>query len=94
MNLQRRDLSALNIGDRFNCYYCAYANSVSRYFQRVVAETERMWCPIRMKARQGFTEHQHHAGFVDRADKRTLEAYYVEFEGGLARGEGARNAAD
>lgn len=85
VNMQRRDLSSLNIVDRFNCHYCSYTHGVLRYVQQIAIETERMWCPIRHKSKKNFSELAHQSEFAESGDKPTLETYYLKYEIGLTR---------
>jgi hypothetical protein len=43
----RHRLGYLNIIEKINCEYCAYANGVLAYFTEVAARTEQHWCPIK-----------------------------------------------
>jgi len=80
MQIKRVGLESLNIVDRLNCYYCSYANGVLRYVQKIAAETERMWCPIRQLQKKNYTEPRHHADFATAGSKDVLEAYYARYE--------------
>lgn len=81
INFNRGKMESLNVIDRFNCHYCSYANGVISYARKIAAETERMWCPIRHKAKKGaFVEPTHHKSFVIRSKKKELESYYKKYE--------------
>ncbi|HNC69643.1 MAG TPA: hypothetical protein PKZ77_04070, partial [Pseudomonadales bacterium] len=43
----RADLPYLNVIERFNCFYCSYANGIAAYAREVAARTEQYWCPIK-----------------------------------------------
>jgi len=80
IQIKRKGLESLNIVDRLNCYYCSYANGVLRYVQKIAAETEKMWCPIRQKLKQGYVEPTHHTGFSESGLKEELLTYYAKYE--------------
>jgi hypothetical protein len=80
MQIRRSGLEALNIVDRLNCYYCSYANGVLRYVQKIAAETERMWCPIRQMQKKNYTPPAHHADFSENGTRESLEQYYARYE--------------
>lgn len=86
IEIKRKGLESLNIVDRLNCYYCSYANGVLRYAQKIAAETEKMWCPIRQKLRQDYCEPAHHAGFSESGSKEALLVYYAKYESRLESG--------
>jgi len=73
----REDLPYLNAIERFNCFYCSYANGVAAYTREVAARTEQYWCPIK-HARRLRAAHEHYPKFFDHGDG---EAYHR----GLAR---------
>jgi hypothetical protein len=37
--------------ERFNCFYCSYANGLCSYLTEVAARTEQHWCPIKHASR-------------------------------------------
>jgi len=80
IQIKRTGLESLNGVDRLNCYYCSYANGVLRYVQKIAAETERMWCPIRQLHKKNYTPPTHHADFADNGTRESLERYYVRYE--------------
>jgi hypothetical protein len=45
--LDRHRLAYLNLIEKLNCLYCAYANGVFAYVTEVAARTEQYWCPIK-----------------------------------------------
>jgi hypothetical protein len=47
----RGGLPYLNLIERFNCFYCSYANGVVAYTREVAACTEQYWCPIKHASR-------------------------------------------
>lgn len=80
IHIPRKGLESLNIVDRLNCYYCSYANGVLRYTQKIAAETEKMWCPIRQRLKPGYQEPSHHTDFSENGCKETLLTYYTRYE--------------
>ncbi len=80
MQIKRTGLEALNIVDRLNCYYCSYANGVLRYVQKIAAETERMWCPIRQLHKKNYTPPTHHTDFAENGSREALGRYYARYE--------------
>jgi hypothetical protein len=63
----RQHLAYLNVIERLNCEYCAYANGVFAYVREVAARTEQYWCPIR-HARRAYGPHLLYRNFVDFGD--------------------------
>jgi hypothetical protein len=43
----RHQLSYLNGIEKFNCFYCSYANGVIAYVREIASKTEQYWCPIK-----------------------------------------------
>ncbi len=60
----RRQLQYLNVIEKINCEYCAYANGVIAYTREIVARTEQYWCPIK-HARKVLHSHSRYATFID-----------------------------
>lgn len=63
----RGDLPYLNVLERFNCFYCAYANGVAAYLREVAARTEQYWCPIK-HARRILAAHERYPLFFEFGD--------------------------
>ncbi len=65
--------------DRFNCWYCAYANGAVEFIRAVLTETEKYWCPIRHVPKSGFQEPAHRGDFAPEGNlpllERILKAY-------------------
>lgn len=70
----RSQLAYLNLIEKLNCTYCAYANGVIGYVREVAARTEQYWCPIK-HARRVRDVHSRYAKFTDYGD---AEAYLNE----------------
>lgn len=43
----RHHLQYLNLIEKINCEYCAYANGILNYVVEIAARTEQYWCPIK-----------------------------------------------
>lgn len=43
----RHHLQYLNLIEKINCEYCAYANGILAYVVEIAARTEQYWCPIK-----------------------------------------------
>ncbi|HEY5541088.1 MAG TPA: hypothetical protein VIL41_06515 [Coriobacteriia bacterium] len=65
--LDRGDLPYLNILEKFNCFYCGYANGLMSYGREVAARTEQFFCPIK-HARRICAAHDHYANFFEFGD--------------------------
>ncbi len=76
MLLDRGDLPYLNGLEKFNCFYCGYANGVAAYFREVAARTEQYWCPIK-HARRIVAAHDRYPGFLEYGDS---ESYRMGLE--------------
>jgi hypothetical protein len=72
----RGSLAYLNLIERFNCAYCAYANGVIAYTRQVAGRTELYWCPIK-HARRIVEAHTHYRQFADFGD---AEGYQREVD--------------
>ena len=65
--IDRHHLAYLNAIEKFNCFYCSYANGVFAYVREVAGRTEQYWCPIRHASRLTGS-HRHYGQFVDYGD--------------------------
>ena len=63
----RGDLAYLNAIERFNCFYCSYANGVVALAREVAARTEQYWCPIK-HARRLVGAHDRYPRFLEFGD--------------------------
>jgi len=63
----RHQLSYLNVIEKLNCEYCAYANGVFAFTTEVAARTEQYWCPIKHALRIK-TAHSRYKHFFDYGD--------------------------
>jgi len=67
--IDRHHLAYLNAIEKFNCFYCSYANGVFAYAREVAGRTEQYWCPIR-HAKRVLAPHRHYAEFIDYGDAK------------------------
>lgn len=72
----RHHLGYLNIIEKFNCWYCSYANGLIAYVREIAARTEQYWCPIK-HAHRIAGAHARYGHFLDYGD---AEAYHRRFE--------------
>jgi len=72
----RKDLPYLNLIEKFNCFYCSYANGVAAYAREVAARTEQYWCPIK-HSRRIRDSHTNYPKFFEHGDG---EAYRLGLE--------------
>ena len=72
----RKDLPYLNTIQRFNCFYCSYANGLASYFREIAARTEQYWCPIK-HARKIRAAHDRYPQFFEYGD---AESYRLGLE--------------
>lgn len=73
MAFDRGDLPYLNAIERFNCFYCSYANGVASYLREVAARTEQYWCPIK-HTRRVLGMHDHYPAFFEFGDGEAYRA--------------------
>jgi len=74
--IDRIHLSYLNVIEKLNCAYCAYANGLIAYAREITSLTEQYWCPIK-HARRVLAAHERYRNFVDYGD---AESYRAELE--------------
>ena len=78
----RHHLQYLNLIEKINCEYCAYANGVLNYVVEIAARTEQYWCPIKHFTCVKCT-HKRYRHFVNFGDgegyARRLEQIRKEF---------------
>lgn len=68
----REDLPYLNIIEKFNCFYCAYANGLAAYAREISARTEQYWCPIK-HARRIKAAHSRYHDFFEYGDVEAFQ---------------------
>jgi hypothetical protein len=83
MIFDRTDLPYLNPIEKFNCFYCSYANGVAAYTREIAARTEQYWCPVK-HARRIIAAHSRYGRFFEFGDAesfgRGLEKLRRDFE--------------
>jgi len=72
----REDLPYLNVIEKFNCFYCTYANGLAAYMREVASRTEQYWCPIK-HARRILAAHERYPRFFEYGD---AESYRMGLE--------------
>lgn len=82
VSFDRHHLQYLNLIEKINCEYCAYANGVLNYVVEIAARTEQYWCPIKHYRCVKCT-HKRYRHFLDFGDaegySRRLAAIRSEF---------------
>jgi hypothetical protein len=80
--LDRHRLAYLNLIEKMNCLYCAYANGVFAFVTEVAARTEQYWCPIKHALRMKGV-HSRYQNFFDYGDaegyRRRIEQVRRDF---------------
>lgn len=71
--LDRGDLPYLNALQKFNCFYCGYANGLAGYFREISARTEQYFCPIK-HARRIRAAHDRYPRFFEYGDADAFRA--------------------
>ncbi len=71
--LDRGDLPYLNPIQKFNCFYCGYANGVVAYAREIAARTEQYWCPIK-HSRRILAAHERYPRFFEYGDAEAFRA--------------------
>ncbi len=84
--LDRGDLPYLNALEKFNCFYCGYANGLMAYGREVAARTEQYFCPIK-HARRIVAAHEHYHGFFEYGDAESYRHGLERLRDSLARTE-------
>lgn len=72
----RRHLAYLNGLEKFNCFYCSYANGLIAYVREITARTEQYWCPIK-HAQRVQAAHDRYRQFSEYGD---AENYRIELD--------------
>jgi hypothetical protein len=88
----RGRLSYLNVIEKLNCFYCAYANGVVAYVREVSSRTEQYWCPIK-HALKVSDPHRRYYEFLEYGDAEGYRARLQEFRAKL-RAEPPPTGAD
>ena len=87
----RRKLNYLNVIEKLNCDFCAYANGVVAYVREVSSRTEQYWCPIKHAVR--ITDpHRRYYEFLEYGDAEGYRARLDDFRARLRKGPDAESA--
>ena len=82
IDIDRHHLGYLNLIERFNCNYCAYANGVLAYAVEIAARTEQYFCPIK-HARKILGSHARYARFLEYGDAAQYQSRLEAFRRAL-----------
>ena len=78
----RERLSYLNVIEKVNCAFCAYANGLVGYVREVSSRTEQYWCPIKHAVK--ITDpHQRYYEFLEYGDADGYRSRLNEFRNRL-----------
>jgi hypothetical protein len=69
----RSHLAYLNLFEKFNCFYCSYANGLFAYCSEITARTEQYFCPIK-HALPVPGAHSRYPHFLDYGDATDYQA--------------------
>jgi hypothetical protein len=69
----RQRLAYLNLIEKLNCQYCAYANGIFAYVTEIAARTEQYWCPIKHALRMKGV-HSRYEYFFDYGDAESYRS--------------------
>jgi hypothetical protein len=75
--LDRHRLTYLNLAEKLNCEYCAYANGILAYFTEIAARTEQHFCPIK-HANCSKCAHSRYKKFIDYGDAEGYRKHVEE----------------
>ena len=84
--LDRGDLPYLNLLEKFNCFYCGYANGLMGYSREIAARTEQYFCPIK-HARRIQSAHGHYTNFFEYGDADSYRRGLERLRLSLAKSE-------
>jgi hypothetical protein len=68
----RHNLGYINLMEKFNCEYCAYANGLVAYGREIIGRTEQYWCPIK-HALKALHPHEHYGKFMEYGDAENYQ---------------------
>ena len=61
IKIDRHKLKYLGLWQKFYCVYCGYVNGAINYWQEIAGQTEKYWCGIQHRKREGFKSPEHHS---------------------------------
>ena len=74
----RRKLNYLNVIEKLNCDFCAYANGVVAYVREVSSRTEQYWCPIKHAVKVS-DPHKRYYDFLEFGDAEGYRSRLKDF---------------
>ena len=87
----RHKLNYLNIIEKLNCDFCAYANGVIAYVREVASRTEQYWCPIKHAVKISDPHHRYYE-FLEYGDAEGYRARLDAFRARLREAPDAKPA--
>jgi hypothetical protein len=76
MRLDRHKLAYLNVVQKLNCHYCAYASGVLAYVIEIASKTEQYWCPIQHETDPA-APHKRYHDFIAYGDLHSWRARWA-----------------
>ncbi len=86
MVFDRHHLGYLNIIEKINCTYCAYAIGLIAYAREITSSTEQYWCPIK-HAGNLLHPNQREIYFIPYGESEAFHAKQAQFRRALSKGE-------
>ena len=87
----RHKLNYLNIIEKLNCDFCAYANGVIAYVREIASRTEQYWCPIKHAVKISDPHHRYYE-FLEYGDAEGYRARLDAFRKRLRQAPDAKPA--
>ncbi len=84
--IDRHQLAYLNLIEKLNCSYCAYANGLLAYAREITSRTEQYWCPIK-HARKMQDPHRRYLYFLPYGDAEDYHLKQRQYRRALRRGD-------
>lgn len=84
--IDRHQLAYLNLIEKLNCSYCAYANGLLAYAREITSRTEQYWCPIK-HARKMLDPHRRYLYFLPYGDAEDYHLKQRQYRRALRRGD-------
>lgn len=84
--IDRHQLAYLNLIEKLNCSYCAYANGLLAYAREITSRTEQYWCPIK-HARKMQDPHRRYLYFLPYGEAEDYHLKQRQYRRALRRGD-------
>lgn len=84
--IDRHQLAYLNLIEKLNCSYCAYANGLLAYAREITSRTEQYWCPIK-HARKMLDPHRRYLYFLPYGEAEDYHLKQRQYRRALRRGD-------